>query len=97
MAYKVLKDQAPSYLKDLIVSFHSNRAYLSKTAGSFAVIRLSKSRMGGRDCSYQAHLLWNQLPVWVHDTDTLSTFHIRLQSSSLFYAAIDCEEPFMMH
>lgn len=38
MAYKVLNDQAPSYLKDLIVSFHSNRAYLSKTAGSFSVI-----------------------------------------------------------
>lgn len=55
--------------------------------------------MGGRDSSYQAHLLWNQLPVWVHDTDTLSTFHIRLQSSSLIYAATDsdCEEPFMMH
>lgn len=38
MAYKVLNDQASSYLKDLIVSFHSNRAYLSKTASSFLVI-----------------------------------------------------------
>uniref|UniRef100_A0AAZ1XD75 Ion transport domain-containing protein n=1 Tax=Oreochromis aureus TaxID=47969 RepID=A0AAZ1XD75_OREAU len=61
--------------------------------------------MGGRAFSFQAPLLWNQLPVWIQETDTISTFKIRLQTflllkhivragpgdpeSSLSYAAID--------
>jgi len=37
-------------------------------------------RMGGRAFSYQAHLLWNQLPVYVWEADTLSNFKIRLKT-----------------
>uniref|UniRef100_I3JBY4 Ig-like domain-containing protein n=1 Tax=Oreochromis niloticus TaxID=8128 RepID=I3JBY4_ORENI len=36
--------------------------------------------MGGRAFSFQAPLLWNQLPVWIQETDTISTFKIRLQT-----------------
>ena len=39
--------------------------------------------MGGRAFSYQAPLLWNQLPVWVQEADTLSTWNIRLKTSFL--------------
>jgi len=35
--------------------------------------------MGGRAFSYQAPLLWNQLPVWLQEADALSTFKIRLK------------------
>lgn len=38
-----------------------------------------KSRTGGRAFSFQAPLLWNQLPVWVQ-SDTLFTFKIRVQT-----------------
>lgn len=30
--------------------------------------------------SYHAPLIWHQLTVWVQETDTLSSFKIRLQS-----------------
>uniref|UniRef100_A0A674MKY1 BED-type domain-containing protein n=1 Tax=Takifugu rubripes TaxID=31033 RepID=A0A674MKY1_TAKRU len=38
----------------------------------------TRSRMGGRAFSYQAPLLWNQLPVQVREADSISTFKIRL-------------------
>ena len=57
--YKALDDQAPSYIKDLIVQYFPNRALRSQTAGLLVVPRVSKSRMGGRAFSYQALLLWN--------------------------------------
>jgi len=58
-----------------------------------------KGRMGGRAFSYQAPLLWNQLPVQIQEADTLSTFKSRLKTFlfnkalvSYSYAAIglDC-------
>ncbi|XP_030580839.1 uncharacterized protein LOC115777144, partial [Archocentrus centrarchus] len=80
LTYKVLNNQEPSYLKDLIVPYHPNRALLSQTAGLLVVPRILKSRMGGRAFSFQAPLLWNQLPAWIQETDTLSIFKIRLQT-----------------
>ncbi|TWW74365.1 R2 Retrovirus-related Pol polyprotein from type I retrotransposable element [Takifugu flavidus] len=40
-----------------------NRPLRSQNAGLLVVSRVSRSRMGGRAFSYQAPLLWNQLPV----------------------------------
>ena len=45
LTYKALNDQAPSYLKDLIVEYFPNRALCSQTAGLLVVPRVSKSRM----------------------------------------------------
>ncbi|PME06503.1 hypothetical protein A8A06_07420 [Escherichia coli] len=80
LTYKVLNNQAPSYLKDLIVPYFPIRALLSQSADLLVVPKVFKSRMGGRAFSYQAPLLWNQLPVCIQETDTLSTFKIRLQT-----------------
>uniref|UniRef100_A0A669EZ97 Reverse transcriptase domain-containing protein n=1 Tax=Oreochromis niloticus TaxID=8128 RepID=A0A669EZ97_ORENI len=80
LTYKVLNNQAPSYLNDLVVPYHPIRALRSRSAGLLAVPRVFKSRMGGRAFSFQAPLLWNQLPVWIRETDTISTFKIRLQT-----------------
>uniref|UniRef100_A0A669CMS1 Reverse transcriptase domain-containing protein n=1 Tax=Oreochromis niloticus TaxID=8128 RepID=A0A669CMS1_ORENI len=80
LTYKVLNNQAPSYLNDLVVPYHPIRALRSHTAGLLVVPRVFKSRMGGRAFSFQAPLLWNQLPVWIQETDTISTFKIRLQT-----------------
>ncbi|XP_025758871.1 uncharacterized protein LOC112843875, partial [Oreochromis niloticus] len=80
LTYKVLNNQAPSYLNDLVVPYHPIRALRSCTAGLLVVPRVFKSRMGGRAFSFQAPLLWNQLPVWIRETDTISTFKIRLKT-----------------
>ena len=73
-------------LKDLIVRYFPNRALCPQTAGLLVVPRVSKSRMGGRAFSYQAPLLWNKLPVYASEADTLSTFKIMLKTF-LFHKA----------
>lgn len=46
----------------------------------FVVPRVSKGRMGVQAFSYQALLLWNQLPVHVQEADSISTFKTRLKT-----------------
>ncbi|TWW64340.1 hypothetical protein D4764_03G0013480 [Takifugu flavidus] len=60
---KVLRGLAPSYLEELVIPYQPNRPLRSQNAGLLVVPRVSRSRMGGRAFSYQAPLLWNQLPV----------------------------------
>ena len=85
LTYKALNDRAPSYLKDLIVRYFPNRALRSQTAGLLVVPRVSKSRMGGRAFSYQAPLLWNQLPVYVREADTLSLPHFKIRLKTFLF------------
>ncbi|XP_038581024.1 uncharacterized protein LOC119907367, partial [Micropterus salmoides] len=77
---KALNGQAPSYLKELIIPYYPTRALRSQNAGLLVVPRVSKSRLGARAFSYQAPLLWNQVPVWVQEADTISTFKSRLKT-----------------
>ncbi|TWW78147.1 putative RNA-directed DNA polymerase from transposon X-element [Takifugu flavidus] len=63
LTYKVLRGLAPSYLEELVIPYQPNRPLRSQNAGLLVVPRDSRSRMGGRAFSYQAPLLWNQLPV----------------------------------
>ncbi|TWW54029.1 hypothetical protein D4764_0190140 [Takifugu flavidus] len=63
LTYKVLRGLAPSYLEELVIPYQPNRPLRSQNAGLLVVPRVSRSRMGGRAFSYQAPLLWNQLPV----------------------------------
>ncbi|TWW76565.1 hypothetical protein D4764_13G0012270 [Takifugu flavidus] len=62
---KVLRGLAPSYLEELVIPYQPNRSLHSQNADLLVVPRVSRSRMGGRAFSYQAPLLWNQLPVQV--------------------------------
>uniref|UniRef100_A0A8P4G3E0 Reverse transcriptase domain-containing protein n=1 Tax=Dicentrarchus labrax TaxID=13489 RepID=A0A8P4G3E0_DICLA len=80
LTYKALHGQAPSYLKELIVPYYPTRTLRSLNAGILVVPIVSKSRTGARAFSYQAPLLWNQLPVVVREADTLTTFKSRLKT-----------------
>ena len=80
LTYKALNGQAPHYLKELIVQYCPSRALRSQNSGLLVVPRISKSRMGARAFSYQAPLLWSQLPVCVRETDTLPLFKSRLKT-----------------
>ena len=80
LTYKALHGQAPSYLKELIVPYYPTRTLRSLNAGLLVVPIVSKSRTGARAFSYQAPLLWNQLPVVVREADTLTTFKSRLKT-----------------
>lgn len=64
-------------LKDFIMLHHSNRAHHSETAGLLVVSRVSNSTMAGSSSGHQDPLPWNQHPVWIQETDTLSIFNMR--------------------
>lgn len=80
-------NQAPFYLKQLIVPHHPNRALLSQCAG---LLRVLESRTGGRPllCGTSfPNPIWElvpQLPDWVWEIDTLSTFKIGLETTVFF-------------
>ncbi|TWW65331.1 hypothetical protein D4764_21G0002310 [Takifugu flavidus] len=80
LTYKVLRGLPPSYLEELVIPYQPNRPLRSQNAGLLVVPRVSRSRMGGRAFSYQAPLLWNQLPVQVREADSIATFKIRLKT-----------------
>ena len=63
-----------------MVPYYPTRPLRSQNAGLLVVPRVSKSRMGARAFSYQAPLLWNQLPVQVREADTLSSFKTSLKT-----------------
>lgn len=72
-AFKALHDQALSCLQDLIVTCYPKRGLRSQTACSLVFPQGSCTRTAGaRDFSYRAALLWNQLPVWGWEEDTIS-------------------------
>lgn len=51
LTFKVSNNQAPSYLKELILPYHPNRALRSQTAGLLVLPRIFKSSM---EVSFQA-------------------------------------------
>ncbi|XP_013763333.1 uncharacterized protein LOC102206753 [Pundamilia nyererei] len=80
LTFKTINKLALSYLSELLKPHTPARTLRSEVSGLLVVPRVFKSRMGGRAFSFQAPLLWNQLPVWIQETDTISTFKIRLQT-----------------
>lgn len=80
LTYKVLRGLAPSYLEELVIPYQPNRPLRSQNAGLLVVPRVFRSRLGGRAFSYQAPLLWNQLPVQVREADSIATFKNRLKT-----------------
>lgn len=80
LTYKAINGMAPSYLQEAIVPYQPNRALRSLNAGHLVIPRVSKSTVGNRAFSYQAPVLWNQLPAHVKEADTVSTFKTRLKT-----------------
>lgn len=70
----------PSYLRDVLVPYHPSRTLRSQNAGLLVAPRVCKSTVGARAFSYQAPVLWNQLPTNIKEADTVSTFKIRLKT-----------------
>ena len=77
---KVLNGLTPLCSKEVMVPYYSIKCLSPQVAGLLVGPRISKSNLGGRFFSYQAHVLWNQLPAQIHGADTHSLFEIRLKS-----------------
>ena len=78
LTFKVLSNNEPSYLRDLIqpVAYSSRRS-----AGKNLLQRpFVKSEMGRRSFSFSAPTVWNSLPQHVRDSPSLTTFKKRLKT-----------------
>ncbi|XP_029998146.1 uncharacterized protein LOC115424892, partial [Sphaeramia orbicularis] len=96
LTYKTINGMGPSYLRDALVPYHPNRTLGSQNAGLLVVPRVCKSTVGARAFSYQAPVLWNQLPVNIKEADTVSTFKVRLKTflfEKLMAAAVRSDDP----
>ena len=80
LTYKSINGLGPAYLKDALVPYQPIRALRSENAGLLVVPRVAKSTVGAKAFSYQAPVLWNQLPAKIKECDTVSTFKIRLKT-----------------
>ena len=80
LTYKSINGLGPAYLRDALVPYQPIRALRSQNAGLLVVPRVSKSTVGARAFSYQAPILWNQLPANIKECDTVSTFKTKLKT-----------------
>ncbi|XP_049320995.1 uncharacterized protein LOC125781301 [Astyanax mexicanus] len=80
LTYKALHGLAPEYLQDLISCYEPPRLLRSQGAGLLVVPKIQRSSAGGRAFSYKAPQLWNNLPEYVRDSDTVSIFKSRLKT-----------------
>lgn len=80
ITYKAIKGMAPMYLQDTIQLYQPTRALRSQNAGLLVTPRVHKATLGRRAFSYQAPLLWNQLPANVKEAETVTAFKARLKT-----------------
>uniref|UniRef100_A0A3B1IBW7 Reverse transcriptase domain-containing protein n=1 Tax=Astyanax mexicanus TaxID=7994 RepID=A0A3B1IBW7_ASTMX len=88
LTYKALHGLAPEYLRDLISYYEPPRLLRSQGAGFLEVPKIQRSSAGGRAFSYKTPQLWNNLPQFVRESDTVSIFKSRLKTY-LFSLAFD--------
>ncbi|XP_077957075.1 uncharacterized protein LOC144406165 [Gasterosteus aculeatus] len=87
LTYKALAGEAPLYLKELVTPYCPSRQLRSIDAGLLVVPMVLKTRLGARAFSYQAPLLWNQVPLSVRGADSVSSFKVKLKKTFLFDSA----------
>ena len=79
--YKILHDQAPSYLCDLVtVRENLSMVHRSDTAVTLRPSRYQNECHGGRSFSVNAPRLWNALPPHVRNAHTLDGFKTALKT-----------------
>ena len=69
LTYKILHDQEPSYLKDLINCNRNSKLYLP----------YKSTKHGINSFSYQAPRIWNSLPETTRNAPSLPSFKTRLK------------------
>ena len=79
LTFKVLTNDQPSYLRDL-VRLHIPTRSLRSGSKQLLVIPDIRSANGRRSFSFAAPTIWNSLPDEVRSANTLLTFRKRLKS-----------------
>ena len=82
IAFKCIKGLAPSYLKQLLNEYVPSHNLRSNQARhqTLVVPRFRKRKYGGRAFSRIAPLLYNELPINVRNSETVSQFKVNLKT-----------------
>ena len=76
LTYKCLHDQAPQYLKDLIVPYESTSSRSLRSSDKL-LLRVPKTSMvtyGDRAFAVAAPSLWNELPFYIRSSGSVAKF-----------------------
>jgi hypothetical protein len=79
ITYKLLQNNQPSYLSDLVKFYKPSRTL--RSADSLQLhVPLVKTELGRRSFSFAAPTIWNQLPLSLRTATSLSIFHSQLKT-----------------
>ena len=81
LCFKVISHQAPIYLSELLRLYSPSRQLRSSAnARMFRIPSFRTKSSGQRSFSYQAPVIWNQLPVSVRHSTSVSSFKSSLKT-----------------
>jgi len=80
ITYKALNGLAPSYIRELLKPYHPTRMLRSCDANLLTVPRMRLKTFGYRTFCYTAPHLWNDLPQFVRDSQSLNVCKTRLKT-----------------
>ena len=81
LCFKIISHQAPIYLSELLHLYSPCRQLCSSTdTWVFRIPSFQTKSCGQRSFSYQAPVIWNQLPVSVHHSTFVSSFKSSLKT-----------------
>ena len=81
LCFKIISHQAPIYLSELLHLYTPSRQLRSSTdTRMFRIPSFRTKSCGQRSFSYQAPVIWNQLPVSVRHSTSVSSFKSSLKT-----------------
>ena len=81
LCFKIISHQAPIYLSELLHLYTPSWQLCSSTdTRVFRIPSFRTKSSGQRSFSYQAPVIWNQLPVSVHHSTSVSSFKSSLKT-----------------
>ena len=88
LTFKALHGLAPSYLKDLIISYSPSRPLRSSGAGLLLLPKVKNKSAGQRAFAYRAPYLWNSLTPLIRKAESDELFKAKLKNISKYMAII---------
>ena len=93
LCFKIISHQASIYLSELLHLYTPSRQLCSTTDTRVFRIPSFRTKSCGQRCfSYQATVIWNQLPVSVRHSTSVSSFKSSLKTSFLQSHSPDCPD-----
>ena len=80
MVFKCVNHIAPDHLSDIIHPYHQTRNLRSNFNNDVTIPRVKYPTLGERSFAHAGPFLWNQLPLSLKETTSLSVFKKRLKT-----------------